>query len=166
MRAIVGNGPLGGRDRERIAAADHIIRFNLTPNRLQGERTDELFLSCSSKQIGEYLSNGIFRDDPAFRDATRLVMTYHPDIIRYYMPQPNLLSRLIGRRNDWSALCEKIAAERGKETETLPAELYRAACEILGIDIEREAFFPSSGFLAVLRELQDAPQTSRLEIFG
>lgn len=166
MRAIVGNGPLGDEDRQRITAADHVIRFNLTPNRLPGEKTDELFLSCSSKQIGEYLSDGLYREDPAYRDASRIVMTYHPEIIRNYMPRPNLLSRLVGRTSDWSALCEEIAAERGKETEILSAELYRAACDVLEIDIERKEFFPSSGFLAVLRELRNAPQNSGLEIFG
>lgn len=166
MRAIVGNGPLGEGDRERIAAADHVIRFNLTPNRLPGEKTNELYLSCSSKQIGEYLSGGKYRDDPAYEDAERIVLSYHPDIVRHYMPRPNPLSRLLGRHNDWSALCEQIAVARGKETETLPAELYRAACAILDIDIERKEFFPSSGFLAVLHELGRAPKSNGLEIFG
>ena len=169
MRAIVGNGPLSPDDRSAIATADRIIRFNLTPN-LHSEaeaKTTELFLSCSSKQIGDFLSKGQYRSSHAFQQATRIVSPYHPDIINKYMRPPSFLSRLKGRRADWSQDCLSIAAQEGKDAEILSAELYLDACKRLGINSQSKEFFPSSGCLAILRELQH-PQhnTSELHLFG
>ena len=169
MRAIVGNGPLSPEDRAVIASADRIIRFNLTPNLSEepNAKTTELFLSCSSKQIGEFLSRGQFRSNIAFQQATRLVLPYHPDIIKKYMRPPSILSRLKGRRADWSQDCVRIADQAGKSTEILSVELYLTACKRLGISSAAKEFFPSSGCLAILRELQN-PQhlASELHVFG
>ena len=169
MRAIVGNGPLSPDDRVAIATADRIIRFNLTPN-LNSEadaKTTELFLSCSSKQIGDFLSKDQYRSDHAFQKATRIVSPYHPEIIQKYMRPPSILSRLKGRQADWSQDCLKIANKEGKEAEILPAELYLDACKRLGIDPDTKEFFPSSGCLAILRELRRQQHgESELHIFG
>jgi hypothetical protein len=169
MRAIVGNGPLSLDDRALIATADRIIRFNLTPNLCEelDARTTELFLSCSSKQIGEFLSQGQYHSNSAFHQATRVVLPYHPDIIKKYMRPPSILSRLKGRRADWSKDCLKIAGQTGKSTEILPADLYLKACYRLSIIPEKKEFFPSSGCLSILRELQSAQHSaSELHVFG
>lgn len=170
MRAIVGNGPLSADDRALIATADHIIRFNRTPN-LKGDmnaRTDELVLACSNNQIGKFLLRGHYRSDQAFQQARCLVLPYHPTIIRrYMMKRLSLLSRLKGRRSDWSDYCVEIANQEGKLTEILPMELYYDACKLLEIQTEARGFFPSSGVMIVLRELRDKQnKPDEIHVFG
>lgn len=158
MRAIVGNGPLSADDRALIATADHIIRFNRTPN-LSGDsnaRTDELVLACSNNQIGKFLSRGHYRSDQAFQQAKRLVLPYHQIIIRrYMMRQLSLFERLKGRRSDWTDYCLEVANQQGKIAEVLSADLYYEACNILNIQVDSKNFFPSSGFMIILRALRD-----------
>jgi hypothetical protein len=168
MIAIVGNGPLSPTDRASIAKARRIVRFNLTPNLSEEPeaRTDELFLSCSSKQIGDFLSRGRYLSDKAFGQASRIVLPYHPNIIRQYMKPPSLLSRLKGRRADWTNYCLDIADDEGKYAEILPEDLYHEACGALEIDPTAKEFFPSSGLLAVLRELQHPSHEIHLYGFG
>lgn len=163
--AIVGNAPLTEADRLRIAAADTVCRFNLTPN-IRGEpdaRTDELSLACSSKQIGDYFARGLYRDDPAFLKAGRLVLPYHPEIIRRCMRPPSLLSRLKGRRADWTDACLSAAKAYGKSVEIISPEAYDAAARVLGISGVWRDHVPSSGFLAIERALTHGEE---IHVFG
>lgn len=169
MIAIVGNGPLSSENRAIIATASRIIRFNLTPNIREEPtaRTDDLFLSCSSKQIGEFLLHGQYLSDNAFRHASRIVFPYHPNIIRQYMKPPSLLSRLKGRRSDWTEYCIKIANQAAKYTEIVTDNLYLEACSALEIDPRVKEFFPSSGLLAVFHELNNKQyEENDLHLFG
>ena len=153
--AIVGNSALSQRQRKEIEVSDHIIRFNLTPN-ISDEpsaRTMELFLSCSSKQVGSFLSERRFLEDVAFQRADRIILPYHPEVIASYMLKPSWLSRLKGRKSDWSEVCSQAVFECGKELEIVSVQTYFDACNILGIDCSRKDYFPSSGFIAILRAL-------------
>lgn len=167
--AIVGNGPLSEADKVFVGAADIITRFNLVPAAHidLSERTDELFLSCSSKQIGEYLAHRRYESDPCFQNASRIVLPYHPGIIAAHMPFPSLLSRLKGRRADWTDVCQDVAARFGKQVVILSAADYRDACNTLDIEGEGQDYYPSSGYLAVSRALKihDA-STHRIHLFG
>ena len=153
--AVVGNAELSQHQRQKIDASDHIIRFNLTPNiaNVSNARTSELFLSCSSKQVGSFLSERRFLHDVAFQRAYRIVLPYHPEVISSYMLKPSWLSRLKGRKSDWSDVCIQAAVECNKELEIVSVQTYVDACRILGIDFSRKDYFPSSGFIATLRAL-------------
>lgn len=167
--AIVGNGALTCSDRKKIDDADRILRFNLTGN-ANGQpapRTDWLLLACSTKQVGSYLSQGDYRRHPAFAAADEIVSTYHPTVIANYMPRPSLLSRLKGRRADWTPACRAACAEMGKPLHILPRQLYLSACDRLEIAAEGRQFFPSSGFLAVLWLAgQTGAEPRHLHLFG
>lgn len=154
--AIVGNSALSGHQRQEIDALDYVIRFNLTPNIASDSsaRTNELFLSCSSKQVGSFLSERRFLEDVAFQRAHRIVLPYHPEVIASYMLKPSWLSRLKGRKSDWTDICRLAALECNKELEIVPTQVYIDACRILGIDCSRKEYFPSSGFIAILRALE------------
>ena len=167
--AIIGNGPLSEADRLFIGAADIVTRFNLVPEAHinLSARTDELFLSCSSKQIGEYLAERRYETDPCFQSASRIVLPYNPSIIAAHMPRPSFLSRLKGRRADWTEVCKKVAARLGKQVVVLSAADYRNACIALGIEGRGRDFYPSSGYLAVARALNiHDPSTHRIHLFG
>ncbi|PWW02077.1 hypothetical protein DFR52_102744 [Hoeflea marina] len=167
--AIVGNGPLEEADKRFVGAADIVTRFNLVPREhlALSDRTDEHFLSCSSKQVGDYLAAGSYESDPCFRNAGRIVLPYHPGIIAACMPQPSWLSRLKGRRADWTSVCERAAARFGKQLVILTEEDYRSACRALGIGGEGRDFYPSSGYLAVMRALKIyQPSMHRIHLLG
>ena len=167
--AIVGNSALSQRQRKEIDVSDHIIRFNLTPN-ISNEpsaRTTELFLSCSSKQVGSFLSERRFMQDVAFQRADRIVLPYHPEVIASYMLKPSWLSRLKGRKSDWSEVCSRAVVECSKELETVSVQRYLYACRVLGIDCARKDYFPSSGFIATLRALDMwQSQKDYITLFG
>lgn len=167
--AIVGNAPLSEEDKRLIATAENVVRFNLTPNLGPDEaaQTSEMFLSASSKQIGAYLTEGHYTADPAFAAAKRLVLPYAPTIIKTCMKAPNILSRMRGRRHDWTPVCENVARKSGKDLEIIPASDYWSACDRLEISGFSRDFVPSSGFLAMQRALASRPEGQRvIHMFG
>ena len=54
--AMVGNGPLAEAQREDIAQAACIVRFNQLENRKPGERTDLWIVSCTAHTGQEWRS--------------------------------------------------------------------------------------------------------------
>ena len=168
MIAIVGNGPLTEANISLMRDFKHIVRFNLTQNipSASEAHTTELFLAVSSKQIGHYLSEGGYAVDPAFQSATKIVSPYSPEIIRSCMKQPNILSRLKGRRSDWTNVCREIARKSGKEFEVLSSEEYYKSCALLSIRGTWRDSIPSSGFLSVQRELARKVDREPIHVFG
>lgn len=170
--AVVGNGPIQPRQFERIEKTNFIVRFNSPPpeHEYSGMRTDRLVISNSSKQTQSLLHSDAYLERPVFAGARELVLPYHPDIIRQFMPKPNIFSWLKGRRADLTHLCENVAKAHGKPVEILDVQTYFEACERLGIMGERRlTTFPSSGMLAIfqiLKHAQDIGVTVRLFGFG
>lgn len=168
MIAIVGNGALSQADVDSIRAFEHVVRFNLTPNihSASEARTTELFLSASSKQIGQYLRKSEYSTDPAFQSASKIIIPYSSDIIRRCMRPPNILSRLKGRRLDWTPLCREVSQKSGKDLEIISTTEYYKACFSLNIKGTWRDFIPSSGFLAVQRALARTENSAAVHVFG
>lgn len=168
--AIVGNGPLAYGLAARIDASDMVIRFNepaFQPER-SGRRTDILFLMNSGKSMQARLSDPDFRRSPFFAGAGRIILPYHPSIIAKYHPKPNPLSRLKGRKADWTAETVAMCREAGKEVLVLPPEFYEESCADLGIaPAERNRVFPSSGFLGIRYALEEfARSPEEIALYG
>lgn len=168
MIAIVGNGPLTEANIGLIRTFGHVVRFNLTPNihAASEAQTTDLFLSVSSKQIGRYLSQGDYASDPAFQSAQKIIAPYSPEIIQSCMKRPNILSRLKGRRSDWTPVCREITRKFGKEFEIISSEDYHKSCALLNIRGTWRDSIPSSGFLAVQRELARKADRKPIHVFG
>jgi hypothetical protein len=155
---IVGNGPVEAGLAERIDSADIVIRFNEPgglPGRV-GTRTDILFLMNSGKSMQERLASPAYWQSTLVRNAREIILPYHPSIIKEFHPRPNLLSRLKGRKADWTAeTLQKIEA-LGKTAKVLPAEFYFETCRILGIArTHLKSVFPSSGLLAIRYAIEE-----------
>ncbi|MBA3449220.1 MAG: glycosyltransferase family 29 protein [Pseudaminobacter sp.] len=170
--AIVGNGPVADGLAEQIDASDMVIRFNEPaggPDRI-GIRTDILFLMNSGKSMQARLSTPDFWRSPYFAGASRVILPYHPSIIAKYHPRPNILSRLKGRKADWTAETLEMCGKAGKQAIVLPPEFYEESCEALGIaPAARNRVFPSSGFLGIryaLLELATPPEDIALYGFS
>jgi hypothetical protein len=154
----------------RVDEADLVIRFNLPqggPERI-GLRTDMLFLINSGKAMQAWLADPAFWASPHVISAKRVVLPLHPAVIRDHHPRPNILSRLKGRRADWTAAAIAALGAAGKETSVLPVPFYASACEELGIaESRRGEVFPSTGFLGLFYALNVfAPPQWRVELAG
>lgn len=168
--AIVGNGPVEGRPGAHIDSADIVVRFNEpadTPE-TTGVKTDILFLMNSGKTMQARLSTPDFRRSRFFAGAARIILPYHPSIIARYHPKPNFLSRLKGRRADWTGETLAMCGEAGKEILILSPKFYEESCAELGIArTARDSVFPSSGFLAIRYMLQEfAGKPGEIELYG
>lgn len=160
---IVGNGRLPTDARQFIDAADLVVRFNKPPHSADeaGTRTDILFVANAGKPMQRRLEDPTYPVSPFFTRAGQVVLPYDPDIIRRYHPHPNLLSRLKGRRADWTRHTENLFRKAGKPVTILPAGFYVQCCEALGIaDAERKRRFPSTGFIAFRYCLEHFPAPS------
>lgn len=160
--AIVGNGPVEGRPGAHIDSADIVVRFNEPADAPEttGVKTDILFLMNSGKTMQARLSNPEFRRSRFFAGAARIILPYHPSIIARYHPKPNLLSRLKGRRADWTAETVDLCRQAGKEILILSPEFYEESCAELGIaQAARNQVFPSTGFLGIRYMLQEVAKT-------
>lgn len=168
--AIVGNGPIDTRFFDHIETADFIIRFNSPPraHEYAGMRTDRLVISNSSKQTQGLLTSHSYLEGPVFAGADSVLLPYHPDMIRQFMPKPNFFSWLKGRRADLTELCERVAQARGKSVAILEKSTYLEACEQLGIIPSRRCVaFPSSGMLTIFHSLKSSRDADlRLQLFG
>jgi hypothetical protein len=149
---IVGNGPVEPGLAQTIDSADTVIRFNeanIQPD-LTGSKTDILFLMNSGKSMQARLENPAYWQASFVKDAKEIILPYHPSIVRQYHPRPNLLSRLKGRKADWTDETVKKAESLGKHVTVLSAEFYYETCRILDISKDQlSSVFPSSGLLAI-----------------
>lgn len=149
---IVGNGPVEPGMADAIDSADTVIRFNeanIEP-KLTGSKTDILFLMNSGKSMQARLENPSYWQESFVQDAKEIILPYHPSIVKQHHPRPNLLSRLKGRKADWTTETLKKVEALGKKATTLSAEFYYETCRLLEIsDAELGSVFPSSGLLAI-----------------
>jgi hypothetical protein len=125
--SVVGNAVLAEGDAERIDASDIVIRFNEPPEgpaRI-GTRTDLLFVMNSGNSMQARLDGRGYTDSAVFRTARKIILPYHPAIIARYHPKPNILSRLKGRRADWTA---KAIAVFGREGVRYALAKFPADC--------------------------------------
>jgi hypothetical protein len=139
--AIVGNGPIPGGCAAEIDSSNLVVRFNESPNALDrtGTKTDLLFLANSGKHM---------------------VARYHP--------KPSVLSRLMGRRADWTVPALQHFGKAGKEVSVLPPQFYEDCCEELGIGVkERRRRFPSTGFIGIRYAMVNFPADhSAIRLYG
>jgi hypothetical protein len=102
------------------------------------------------------------------QNARQIILPYRPSIIAKYHPRPNLLSRLKGRKSDWTAETLEMCKKAGKEALVLPPDFYEESCAELGISqSDRSRVFPSTGFLGIryaLGELAGSPD--EIELYG
>ncbi|MBC2884444.1 glycosyltransferase family 29 protein [Ochrobactrum sp. CM-21-5] len=167
---IVGNGPLPRDLSKEIDSADFVVRFNEPRNSIgmSGTKTDLLMLATSSKQMQQWLADPAFLRSAIFSNAPAVLFAFHPSIIRRFHPRPNLLSRIKGRRADWTLKAIEVLGMAGKEIRIMPPQLYFDVCEELGIGAsDMKKVFPSTGFIGIWLALRDFPQTEwNVEICG
>ncbi|EJM99342.1 glycosyltransferase family 29 protein [Phyllobacterium sp. YR531] len=149
---IVGNGPVEPGLADAIDRADLVIRFNeanIQPD-LTGTKTDILFLMNSGKSMQARLETPAYWQEPFVLDAKEIILPYHPSIVKHYHPRPNFLSRIKGRKADWTAETLKKIEALGKKATIISADFYYETCRILDISqSELNSVFPSSGLLAI-----------------
>jgi hypothetical protein len=155
---IIGNGKLHRDLSGFVDDAEFVMRFN-EPNLssgMSGTRTDMLMLAASSKVMRRRLVDPVFLDGAAFKAVREVVLVYHPDIIRKYHPKPNILSRLRGRRADWTMQAIDLIGGAGKEIRIMPPQFYLDGCAALGVSGPRmREVFPSTGFLGICHVLSN-----------
>lgn len=149
---IIGNGQLSRDLSSIVDAADFTMRFNEPKLSigLSGTRTDLLMLATSSKPMQRRLEDPAFVQGQTFRAAKEVMLAYHPGIIRDYHPKPNILSRLKGRRSDWTMRTIDIVGAAGKEIRIMPPQFYIDGCVELGIpEPKMREVFPSTGYFGI-----------------
>lgn len=147
---IVGNGDLSRDLSAEIDAAQFVLRFNEPRLGMRGTRTDLLMMANSSKQMQARLQDPAFLRSPFLLAASEIMLVHHPLIIRKYCVQPNILSRLKGRRADWTWAAVNILGAAGKEVRIMPPQFYIDGCIELGIPDEKmNDVFPSTGYLGI-----------------
>jgi len=160
---IVGNASLTRDLSAEVDSADFVVRFNEPKQSIgmSGTRTDLLMLATTSKPMQRRLSDPGFVQTPTFKAAKEVMLAYHPSIIRKYHPRPNFLSRLKGRRGDWTLQTIEVVGSAGKEIRIMPPQFYLAGCKELGIAEENlSKTFPSTGFFGIFYMLGKCPQES------
>jgi len=149
---IVGNGPLDRDLSAEIDAAEIVLRFNEPRVSLgmSGTKTDMLMLATSSKQMEEWIKNPAFINSDIVRNTPEVLFAFHPSIIKRFHHHPNFLSRLKGRRADWTSEAIDYFGRAGKKIRIMPSQDYFAVCDELGIGEDRmKEVFPSTGFFGI-----------------
>lgn len=157
---VVGNGRLPFDMSERVDASDHVIRFNEPKQSIgmSGSKTTWLFVANSGKPMQRRLSDPGYPASPIVQAADIVFLVYHPRILRDYFRQPNLLSRLKGRRRDWTDATLTMFGEAGKTVAILPPSFYREGCAELGLPRTMlTQVFPSTGYFGIRYALSHLP---------
>lgn len=165
---VVGNGRLPRDLTDEVESADFVLRFNEPKESigLSGVKTDMLMVNNSGKPMQRRLRDpGYFRS-AIVQAAKEIVFPYHPHTIRTWMIHPNLLSRIRGRRSDWTLAAIEALGQAGKEIRIMPPAFYEDACAELGIPREKmREVFPSTGYLGLRHIFHHLP-THRVELCG
>ncbi len=154
---IVGNGPIKDNLSEVVDQSDLVLRFNepKSSKGMSGAKTDILFVCNSGKPMQRRLSDPGYLNSPIVQGASQVIFAYHPRIIAAYFRQPHLLSRLKGRRGDWTLQAIDAFGAVGKSVLILPPRFYTDGCAVLGIPEEaRREVFPSTGYFGLTYILQ------------
>jgi hypothetical protein len=154
---IVGNGPVGRDMSAEIDAADFVVRFNEPKASIgmSGVKTDILFLCNAGKPMQRRLETPDFLASAIVRNAGQVILAYHPIIIDRYFPKPNFLSRLKGRREDWTFATIMALGGIGKASIVFPASFYMDGCRELGLpDDKMASVYPSTGYFGIFYALR------------
>jgi hypothetical protein len=166
----VGNGPIPGGCAAEIDSSNLVVRFNESPNALDrtGTKTDLLFLANSGKHMQARLADPSYTASAVVRNAPKIILPFHPAIVARYHPKPSVLSRLMGRRADWTVPALQHFGKAGKEVSVLPPQFYEDCCEELGIGVkERRRRFPSTGFIGIRYAMVNFPADhSAIRLYG
>lgn len=167
---IVGNGPLSRDLSEHVDTADFVIRFNEPKMSIgmSGSKTDRLIMANSGKPMQRRINDATLIASPIFQAAGELMFAYHPQIIARYFPRPNMLSRLKGRRTDWTLPALQKFGAAGKEIRIMPMQFYERGCRELGLPAAMmHKVFPSTGYFGIWHALEHYPaETWRIEVCG
>jgi hypothetical protein len=129
-----------------------VVRFNepKSSKDMSGVKTDLLFVANSGKPMQRRLSDPAYFKSPIVQGAAQVIFAYHPQIISAYFRKPNLLSRLKGRRGDWTLQAIDAFGGAGKSVLLLPPCFYNDGCDALGIpEAKRREIFPSTGYFGL-----------------
>lgn len=154
---IVGNGPITGDMSPRIDGSDFVVRFNEPKASvgMSGTKTDILFLCNAGKPMQRRLEDSNFLTSAIMKDAGQVILAYHPIIIDRYFPKPNALSRLKGRREDWTFATIMALGAIGKTSTVFPASFYMEGCRELGLPQDKMGIvFPSTGYFGIFHILR------------
>jgi hypothetical protein len=154
---IVGNGPLPHDLSDRVDGSDHVVRFNEPKAAvgMSGTRTDWLFLNNTGKPMQRRLKNDAYWTSPIVAAAHTVFFVYHPTIIRAYAVKPNVLSRLKGRRADWTGEALARFGAIGKFVTVVPPPYYELASAEIGVSRDKLAsVFPSTGYFGIRYALE------------
>lgn len=154
---IVGNGPITGDMSPRIDGSDFVVRFNEPKASvgMSGTKTDILFLCNAGKPMQRRLEDSNFLTSAIMKDAGQVILAYHPIIIDRYFPKPNALSRLKGRREDWTFATIMALGAIGKTSIVFPASFYMEGCRDLGLPQDKMGtVFPSTGYFGIFHILR------------
>ncbi len=167
---VVGNGPLPRDLSDDIDSADFVLRFNepKASKGMSGVKTDMLMVNNSGKPMQRRLRDpGYFRS-AIVQEAREVVFPYHPFTIRTWMIRPSLLSRLRGRRADWTLQAIEAMGQAGKEIRVMPPAFYEDSCEELGVPGSKmHEVFPSTGYLGLRHIFLRFPTPEyRIELCG
>lgn len=167
---VVGNGALSRDFSAEVDSADFVIRFNEPKASvgMSGTRTDRLVMANSGKPMQRRLNDPKLVGSTIFQAAGEILFAYHPAIIARYFRKPNLLSRLKGRRADWTLAAIEKFGGAGKTIRIMPPQFYDAGCRALGVPPERmHEVFPSTGFFGIWHALGEFPAPEwRMEVCG
>lgn len=158
---IVGNGPISHDMSGMVDGADFVVRFNepKVSIGMSGTKSDWLFVNNCGKPMQRRIENPAYVESPIVRASRWIFFVYHPIVARRYQVKPNLLSRLKGRRTDWTAAALDMFGRAGKDVVILPSTFYEEGCAELGIPADRmDKVFPSTGYFGiryVLREFSE-----------
>jgi hypothetical protein len=167
---VVGNGPLPRDLTAEIESADYVLRFNepKASKGMSGVKTDMLMVNNSGKPMQRRLRDPGYIHSPIVQAAREIVFPYHPYTIRTWMIQPTLLSRIRGRRSDWTMQALERLGQAGKEIRIMPPSFYEDACAELGLPRDKmREIFPSTGYLGLRHIFHHFPHPDyRVELCG
>jgi hypothetical protein len=149
---VVGNGPISRDMTSEVDSADFVVRFNEPKQSIgmSGTKTDWLFICNAGKPMQRRLRSEGYFASPIVASARRVFLAYHPDIIEAYHPKPNLLSRMKGRRGNWTYAAIVMFGRAGKEVTILPPAFYEENCKALGLSTEQmKSILPSTGYFGI-----------------
>jgi len=149
---VVGNGPISRDMTADVDGADFVVRFNEPKQSIgmSGTKTDWLFIANAGKPMQRRLEDPNYFASPIVASARRVFLVYHPDIIKAYHPKPNILSRMKGRRGNWTEAAILMYGRAGKEVTVLPPTFYEDGCKALGLStVQMKSVFPSTGYFGI-----------------
>lgn len=155
---IVGNGPLPHDMSDAVDSADFVVRFNepKASKGMSGTKTDWLFLNNCGKPMQRRIEDPAYVASPIVRAARWVFLTYHPIAVARYQVKPNILSRIKGRRADWTRAALDMFGKAGKDVVILPVTFYEEGCAELGIPVsEMTKVFPSTGYFGIRYVLRE-----------